>query len=108
MTTIVGKDFSDDYFTIDGDIDDEVDYWPFNDNNKAVLLFSDGTKTDVVYDGVWKFPIINRGCALKEVVAEDPDEDIGERLVFDSTLQWVEFQIFRNGVLQKTQTFKRQ
>lgn len=88
MVTITGA--SDDLIEIDGDIRVEFNVY-FNDDERWVLGFSDGTLLSVNYDdhGIWRFAGLTTGSAKMTKVEGNAAADTFDVVTLDGDISWV-------------------
>ena len=85
MLTVTG--YSDDLIEIEGDITEEIDV-PYNDQN-GYIAFSDGTLLKVVYDGLWRFFIVNQGPLFDHKVDGIEEDDTFDIVHFKTGIKWL-------------------
>lgn len=89
MITITGA--SDDLIEIDGDICQEFNHYPDDENDAVILGFSDGTLLKMSYDkdGIWRiFPLrygVSEYSKVEGIVADDTNDVV----TLNGTIVWV-------------------
>jgi len=88
--TIYGA--SDDLIEIEGDIQEEFNWIPYNEHEFKLLAFSDGTLLRVAYDsdGVWRLNKVASGAAKFSKVEGDVEKDTPDIVTLSGVeIKWV-------------------
>ncbi len=89
MLTIWGR--SDDLLEFDGDIYDEVGCWKSDENDYPdLILCSDGTVLEFIYDGLWKFKPVFKGARFIKIhpCFEEDASGYSDLVHFESGVEW--------------------
>lgn len=90
--TIIIYGASDDLIEIEGDIREEFNWIP-DDDESRLLAFSDGTLLSVKYDnhGIWRLSMLSYGSAKFSKVEGDVEKDTPDIVTLDGLIKWVVF-----------------
>jgi hypothetical protein len=91
INTITVYGASDDLIEVEGDIREEFNFNPDDDDDHRLLAFSDGTLLRARYDqdGLWRFEKLAQGQATMTKVEGSVDDDTGDRVTLCGEIKWV-------------------
>ena len=80
---------SDDLIEFEGDIEDEVPYYPEEEDGVVSIVLSDGTTLGIQYKGTWTFSVVEAvsDVRIKPAVAHG-DPQYSDILTIETPITW--------------------